>query len=115
VVFGKKSDKNFWHASMKDDIWKTITARRNCGKAKNIIVFVGDGMGIPVITAARIHKGQKQGKPGEETFFNFERFPYTGLMRVRENKKCGKTNKPLSFILESWIGLFSGSNVLSGQ
>ncbi|CAG0919537.1 unnamed protein product [Notodromas monacha] len=67
---------------MKDEIWKTITSRRNCAKAKNVVVFIGDGMGIPVITAARILKGQKAGKTGEETFLNFERFPYTGLMRT---------------------------------
>ena len=30
-------------------------------KAKNIIIFVGDGMGMSTITAARIYKGQKKG------------------------------------------------------
>ncbi|CAG0912215.1 unnamed protein product [Notodromas monacha] len=82
AICKRATHRHFWQASMKDEIWKTITARRNCAKAKNIVVFIGDGMGIPVITAARILKGQKAGKTGEETFLNFEKFPYTGLMRT---------------------------------
>jgi len=35
-------------------------------KAKNIILFVGDGMGVSTITAARILDGQIRGETGEE-------------------------------------------------
>jgi len=34
-------------------------------KAKNAIVFVGDGMGMSTITASRIFDGQRHGKLGE--------------------------------------------------
>ena len=34
--------------------------------AKNVILFIGDGLGVPTHTAARIYKGQKQGHSGEE-------------------------------------------------
>ena len=44
------------------------------GKAKNVILFVGDGMGVSTVTAARILDGQNQGKPGEEHQLSFERF-----------------------------------------
>ena len=52
-------------------------------KAKNIIVFVGDGMGLTTITAGRIFKGQylKHGF-GEEEMLAFDEFPYTGLTKV---------------------------------
>ena len=33
-------------------------------KAKNVILFLGDGMGISTVTAARILQGQLQGKTG---------------------------------------------------
>lgn len=36
-------------------------------KAKNVILFLGDGMGISTVTAARILQGQLQGKTGIET------------------------------------------------
>lgn len=50
--------------------------------AKNVIIFIGDGMGISTVTAARIYKGQKAGKSGEEATLTFEEFPHTGLSKV---------------------------------
>jgi len=50
--------------------------------AKNVIFFLGDGMGVSTVTAARIHAGQKKGQPGEENFLNFEKFPNLGLLKV---------------------------------
>jgi alkaline phosphatase len=35
------------------------------GKAKNIILMVGDGMGLAMVTASRIYEGQKRGVDGE--------------------------------------------------
>jgi|GEM_PF-3823377 len=35
------------------------------GKAKNIILMVGDGMSMATVTAARIYEGQKRGVDGE--------------------------------------------------
>ena len=34
--------------------------------AKNVILFLGDGMGISTVTAARILAGQLKGMSGEE-------------------------------------------------
>ncbi|CAG0894802.1 unnamed protein product [Darwinula stevensoni] len=71
-----------WMSEMKDDLEKTIKAATpNLKKAKNVIIFVGDGMGIPVTVASRIYKGQLQGFPGEETSLRFETFPSTGLIK----------------------------------
>lgn len=52
------------------------------GKAKNIILFVGDGMGISTVTAARILEGQMLGKLGEEHVLSFGKFPYAGLAKT---------------------------------
>jgi len=51
-------------------------------KAKNIILFIGDGMGVSTITAARILEGQLNGKDGEENNLSFELFPYTGMSKT---------------------------------
>lgn len=51
-------------------------------RARNLILFVGDGMGISTVTAARILAGQQQGKPGEENLLSFEHFPFTGLVKT---------------------------------
>ena len=51
-------------------------------RAKNIILFVGDGMGISTVTAARILDGQQKGGYGEENVLSFEKFPYTALAKT---------------------------------
>ncbi|MEL6486221.1 MAG: alkaline phosphatase, partial [Pseudomonadota bacterium] len=50
--------------------------------AKNVILFIGDGMGISTITAARIYAGQKRGEPGEENVLSFEHFDNVALIKT---------------------------------
>jgi alkaline phosphatase len=50
--------------------------------ARNVILFVGDGMGITTITAARILEGQRRGESGEDNRLSFEDFPNTALVRT---------------------------------
>ncbi len=51
-------------------------------RARNVILFVGDGMGVSTLTAARILEGQKKGQPGEENKLSFEEFPYLSLVKT---------------------------------
>lgn len=52
------------------------------GAARNVILFVGDGMSIPTVTASRIYAGQAQGQTGEEYNLSFDSFPFAGLSRT---------------------------------
>jgi alkaline phosphatase len=51
-------------------------------RAKNVILFIGDGMGISTVTAARILDGQINGGSGEENSLSFEKFPYLALSKT---------------------------------
>jgi alkaline phosphatase len=51
-------------------------------KAKNIILFVGDGMSLTTVSAARILQGQLRGQSGEENLLSFETMPYTGFSKT---------------------------------
>lgn len=51
-------------------------------RAKNVILFIGDGMGISTITAARIYAGQKRGETGEENLLSFEKFDNVALVKT---------------------------------
>jgi alkaline phosphatase len=51
-------------------------------RAKNVILFVGDGMGITTLTAARILEGQRRGESGEENQLSFEEFPSVALSKT---------------------------------
>lgn len=59
-----------------------LNVRDNWNVAKNVIIFLGDGMGITANTAARIFKGQKKGMNGEEGYMTWERFPNAALLKV---------------------------------
>ena len=51
-------------------------------QAKNVIIFVGDGMGISTITAGRIYAGQKRGLNGESFKLAMETLPHMALSRT---------------------------------
>ncbi len=57
------------------------TAQAASGK-RNVILFVGDGMGVSTVTAARIFAGQQAGGAGEEHSLSFERFPHLALVKT---------------------------------
>ena len=56
------------------------TATKNT--PKNIIVFIGDGMGVSTVTAGRIFDGQSQGKMGEEHYLAFEEFDNVAMIKT---------------------------------
>ena len=51
-------------------------------KAKNVILFVADGMDPTTVAAARIFDGQSRGEDGEENFLSFERFPHIAMAKT---------------------------------
>jgi alkaline phosphatase len=52
------------------------------GRAKNVIVFLGDGMSLTTVAAARILEGQRNGGAGEDHLLAWETFPATALSRT---------------------------------
>lgn len=68
------------------DAWNAIdrakSTRINRGRARNVILFVGDGMGISTLTAARIFEGQMRGESGEENRLSFEEFPFSAFSKT---------------------------------
>jgi alkaline phosphatase len=52
------------------------------GRAKNVIVFLGDGMSLTTVAAARILEGQRKGGPGENNRLAWETFPATALSKT---------------------------------
>src|SRR5690606_8179413 len=51
-------------------------------RARNVILFVGDGMGISTLTAIRIHAGQLGGSPGEDHVLPWDAFPHVALVKT---------------------------------
>jgi len=83
----EEMDPQFWYNIADEELTKRLQLPQpSSQKAKNIIMFLGDGMPLATVAAARILKGQRLGNTGEESSLSFERFPYTGLSRVSSCK-----------------------------
>lgn len=69
-------------------------------KAKNVILFIGDGMGISTLTAARIFEGQIRGESGEENRLSFEEFPFSALSKTYQvNQQTADSAPTMSAII----------------
>ncbi|XP_022077995.2 alkaline phosphatase, tissue-nonspecific isozyme [Acanthochromis polyacanthus] len=88
VVLGSSSAKveeenpEFWRSQAKKTLQSALDRKLNTNVAKNILFFLGDGMGITTYTAARILKGQLQNQSGEETVMTMDTFPNVGLAKT---------------------------------
>ncbi len=71
-----------WRRDGWNAIEKAKREKIRTGKAKNVILFIGDGMGITTLTASRILEGQLRGESGEENRLSFEEFPYSALSKT---------------------------------
>jgi alkaline phosphatase len=88
-MLAKSADQNSWYRQGDRWLKEKVTSFQaqshssdGFPAAKNIILFIGDGMSITTLTASRIWQGQQQGKLGEEHFLHFETFPYTALIKT---------------------------------
>lgn len=66
----------YWLNSAKAFVEEQLKKTPNTNRAKNIIMFLGDGMSHPTITSARVYMG------GEEKKLSFENFPYTASSKT---------------------------------
>lgn len=78
----EESSPEFWKDLAQNTLRNQILREINNNTAKNVIFFMGDGMSIATITAARIYQGQLKGQRGEEDQLSFEKFPYVGMSKV---------------------------------
>lgn len=81
------------------------------GRARNVILFVGDGMGVATVTAARILEGQQRGLQGEENLLAFERLPYVALSKTYSaNQQTADSAPTMSAII---TGVKTGDGLIS--
>jgi len=71
-----------WYNAGKKAVERAKRLKPVGSHAKNVILFIGDGMGITTVTASRILEGQRRGESGEENLLSFETFPFTALVKT---------------------------------
>ncbi|KAK5868231.1 hypothetical protein PBY51_009263 [Eleginops maclovinus] len=78
----EEENPEYWRSQARDTLQSVLDRKLNTNVAKNILFFLGDGMGITTYTAARILKGQLQNQTGEETVMTMDTFPNVGLAKT---------------------------------
>lgn len=99
---------SYWYESGRQELKTALAKRQNKKRARNIILFVGDGMGISTVTAGRIYDGQSRGQSGEESRLSFEAFPAVGLA------KTYNTNQQTSDSAGTMTAMMSGIKTEAG-
>lgn len=97
-----------WQTSGRAAVERARALPRHTGPAKNVLIFVGDGMGVSTVTAARILEGQRRGENGEEGLLAFEHLPYVALI------KTYNTNQQVPDSAGTMTAIVSGSKTRAG-
>nr|XP_031361540.1 intestinal-type alkaline phosphatase 1 [Lonchura striata domestica] len=72
----------YWNKGARRRLELALALQPGAQRAKNIILFMGDGMGLSTVSAARIYKGQLAGSSGEESVLAMETFPHVALAKT---------------------------------
>lgn len=72
----EEKSRTFWVKQGQDFLADKIEKKLNTNKARNLVIFIGDGMGISTQMAARAYMGD------DSTELSFEKFPYSGLSKT---------------------------------
>jgi alkaline phosphatase len=105
---GADREADPWFRSGREAVARVRALEPPRGTARNVILFVGDGMGPATVTAARILEGQLRGEPGEENLLSFEGLPYLALA------KTYNTNQQVSDSAGTMTALVSGVKTKAG-
>ncbi|NHK27646.1 alkaline phosphatase [Parvularcula flava] len=73
---------NEWYEGAQETLKANLAKRPIDRPAKNVILFIADGMDPTTVTAARIFDGQQKGMSGEENVLAFETLPHLALSKT---------------------------------
>ncbi|XP_066907979.1 alkaline phosphatase [Halyomorpha halys] len=96
------TDTKYWKESALKDLYESLEVGYNTKIAKNVILFIGDGMGPNTITATRIYS------KGETGYLSWERFPHLGAI------KTYAANKQVPDSANTATALYTGVKVNKG-
>jgi alkaline phosphatase len=84
----KDQNEGYWKNLATAEVMKTLQNinSMNTNVAKNVILFIGDGMSLPTVVASRIYKAQQESQgsvtDAEGNLLTFESFPHVGLSKT---------------------------------
>lgn len=117
---GETNTSAHWRAQGQAALEAALAVQPNTRRAKNVILFLGDGNGIASVTATRIFDGQSRGESGEENILSYEHFPYVALSKTyNTNQQTADSAGTMSAIMtgvKTRAGVISlGPEVTTGR
>jgi alkaline phosphatase len=97
-----------WQVQGREAVRQARALRPAQGPARNVVLFLGDGMSLATVTAARILEGQRRGQPGEENLLAFEQLPHVAL------SKTYNTNQQTPDSAGTMTAIVTGSKTRAG-
>lgn len=84
-------------------------AERSPRPAKNVILFIGDGMGVSTITAARIYAGQRKGLDGESYQLALEKLPWSAFSKTYTHDSQVADSAPTAVAMTTGVKSYNGT------
>ena len=82
---------------------------RSPASAKNVILFIGDGMSVPTVTAARIMRGPEARRRRRVEHLTVDTFPYTALSKTYSNDGQVSDSAPTATAMVTGVKLNNGT------
>lgn len=98
-----------WFEQGQDALNEERVLKNNTRRAKNVILFVGDGMGVSTVTASRILEGQLKGEDGEFNRLSFEQFPHLALSVTASHNQQTSDSAPTATAMVAGIKTNDGA------
>lgn len=78
----QEKNSSYWARSGRQALNQALKYQPNTQRAKSSIIFIGDGMSLSTITAARILYGQLLNRSGEEEQLSFDKLNNVALIKT---------------------------------
>jgi alkaline phosphatase len=98
-----------WYRDGESLVAERRDVRGELPPARNLILFVGDGMSFATVAAARILEGQQRGESGESNLLYFERFPHTAFSKTYNTDRQGPDSAGTMTALATGVKTFAGA------
>ncbi|MEP7349128.1 MAG: alkaline phosphatase [Sphingorhabdus sp.] len=90
------------------ELKRLMADKPNNRKARNVILFIGDGMSVTTLTAGRIFEGQQQGLDGESFVTEMDRLPHTALVKTYSHDGQVSDSAPTATAIVAGVKTLNG-------
>ena len=97
-----------WYQDGQNLVAERHALHESLPEARNIILFVGDGMSFATVAAARILEGQQRGESGESNLLYFEGFPHTAFSKTYNTNRQSPDSAGTMTAMVTGVKTFAG-------